>query len=100
MIDPLSSRLVLSYDDKLSKLRLTDELVALLCEKEIISRMTKDKIKDCGNLLVGEPLRAVCVTIAEDHAKLQVLIDILLKFEGTESLGRDIAHDCKCLMYY
>ena len=43
-------------------------------------------------LLVGEALRAVCVTgsIAEDYNKLRVLADVLSGFEQTEVTDKEI----------
>ncbi|XP_019861674.1 PREDICTED: uncharacterized protein LOC109590195 isoform X2 [Amphimedon queenslandica] len=54
--------------------------------------MQFDKIQG-GSLLVGEPLRAVCVTVAEDHEKLRALAGVFLKFEITASIGQEIFED-------
>ena len=59
--------------------------------KEVQQKMTRR-----GNLLVGEALRAVCVTVANDHGKLKVLADVLLKSVETTTLGKELMEDyCK-----
>ena len=48
-------------------------------------------IKEYDNVLDNKPLRAVCVTVADDHQKLKVLADVLLQSTETAPLGRDLA---------
>ena len=61
-----------------------------------MSKEVKHKMTRRGNLLVGEALRAVCVTVANDHCKLKVLADVLLKSVETTTLGKELMEDyCK-----
>ena len=82
---------MLSYRDKLSQSFLTDELVGLLRSEGVISKDTQEMIIDYDNILDYEPFRAVCVTVADDHQKLKVLADVLLKSTETAPLGRELA---------
>ena len=82
---------MLSYRDKLSQLFLNDDLVGLLCSEGVISKDTQEMIMKYNNILEDEPLRAVCVTVADDHQKLKVLADVLLQSTETVPLGRDLA---------
>ena len=82
---------MLSYRDKLSKLILNDDLVGLLRLEGVITNNTQEMIIEYGNMLDDEPLRAVCVTVADNHQKLKVLADVLLQFTETAPLGRDLA---------
>ena len=82
---------MLSYRDKLSQLFLNDDLVGLLCSEGVISKDTQEMIMKYNNILEDEPLRAVCVTVADDHQKLKVLADVLLQSTETAPLGRDLA---------
>ena len=61
-----------------------------------MSKEVKHKMTRRGNLLVGEALRAVCVTVAEDKHKLKLLADVLLKSVETTTLGKELMEDyCK-----
>ena len=83
--------MLLSYRNKLSKLFLTDDLVGLLRSEGVISKDTQEMMIKYGNILEDEPLRAVCVTVADDHQKLKVLADVLLQSTETAPLGRELA---------
>ena len=87
-----ASQLLLSYRDKISKSFLTNDLVGLLRSEGVITKDTQEIIvTKCDNILDGKPFRAVCVTVADDHQKLKVLADVLLRFTETVPLGRDLA---------
>lgn len=89
MIDPVS-QLLLQHSDNLSWLILPEDLILLLRTEGVISKEVQSGITNSGSLLVGEALRAVCVTVAEDHNKLRVLAEVLLKFERTAVTGKNI----------
>ena len=64
-----------------------------------MSKAVQQEMKRRGNLLVGEALRAICVTVAEEHSKLKVLADILLKSVETTTCGKGLIEDYrKCLL--
>ena len=88
-----ASQLLLSHSIKLSWVALPVPLLILLRSEEVISKKTQSEITQGGNLLVGDPLRAICVTVAEDQKKLRVLADILKTFEGTVAIGSEILED-------
>ena len=92
MIDPIS-QLLLQHSDNLSQLILPKDLILALRTEGVISKEVQSSITKSGNLLVGEALRAVCVTVADDHNKLKVLADVLLKFKQAEILGKDLLED-------
>ena len=92
MGDP-ASQLLLRHSGKLSWLSLPKELLLLLRTEGVISKKIQSIITRSGSLLVGEALRAVCVTVAEDHNKLRVFANVLLKFEQTVVTGKDINED-------
>ena len=95
----VASQLLLSYRDKLSQSFLTDDLVGLLRSEGVISKDTQEMIMEYGNILEDEPLRAVCVTVADDHQKLKVLADVLLKSSETALLGRELSDKyCKFII--
>ena len=104
MVNP-ASQLLLCHCSKFSWIVLPPKLLILLRSEGVISKKTQSEITQGGNLLVGEPLRAVCVTVAEDQEKLRVLADVLLKFDRTAAIGREIledyskyvCHNCYCL---
>ena len=48
-------------------------------------------IIEYDNILDDEPLRTVCVTVADDHQKLKVLADVLSQSTEIAPLGRDLA---------
>ena len=86
-----ASQLLLSYRDKLSKSFLTNDLVVLLCSEGVITKDTQEMIIKYDSKLDYKPFRTVCVTVADDHQKLKVLADVLLKFTETAPLGRELA---------
>ena len=92
MVDP-ASQLLLHHSIKLSWLSLPKKLIALLRTEGVISKEVELIITKSGSLLVGEALRAVCVTVANDHNKLKVLGDVLLKFKPTAILGENLFED-------
>ncbi|XP_011410391.1 PREDICTED: caspase-6-like [Amphimedon queenslandica] len=81
-----ASQLLMSYSDRLSHLRLSDDLVAEM--KDLISTSN-------SNLLAGESLIEACVSIAEDHSKLKVLSDLFQNCDSykLQVLGKDILKD-------
>ena len=102
-----ASQMLLRHSSKFSWVILPTELLALLRSEGVISKKTQSEVSQNG-LLVGEPLRAVCVTVAEDQKKLRVLGDVLLKFDRTVAIGKEILEDyskydccnCYCLCIY
>ena len=84
---------MLSYRDELSQSFLTDDLVGLLDSEGVITKDTQKMIIEY-NVLGGKPLRAVCVTVADDHQKLKVLADVLLQSSETALLGRKLSDKC------
>lgn len=89
VIDPCS-RLLLHHRSILFELMLPKELILLLRTEEVISKETQHRIKTIYSVLDSEALIAVCITIAEDHNKLSVLANILLKFGETAMVGKEI----------
>ena len=89
MIDP-ASQLLLQHSANLSWLILPKELILQLRTEGVISKEVELSITKSGSLLVGEALRAVCIAVAEDHNKLRILADVLLRFEQTAVIGNGI----------
>ena len=88
VIDPCS-RLLLHHHILFESM-LPKELILLLRTEEVISKETQSRITRACNVLDSEALLAVCITIAEDHNKLSVLANILLKFGETAMVGKEI----------
>ena len=79
-----------------NNLTLNDDIVMLLGTEGLMSKEVQQKMTRRGNLLVGEALRAVCVTVAEDKRNLKLLADVLLKSVETTTLGKELMEDyCK-----
>ena len=79
-----------------NNLTLNDDIVTLFGTEGLMSKEVQQKMMRRGNLLVGEALRAVCVTVAEDKHKLKLLADVLLKSVETTTLGKELMEDyCK-----
>lgn len=92
MINP-ASRLLLRHNGVFFSLILPPKLIVQLRTEKVISKEVQSSVTKSGNLLVGEALRAVCVTVAEDHNKLRVLADVLLKFDDTAAIGNEILEE-------
>ena len=75
-------------------MRLTDIMVQQLKEEGVISLEVANEIKSYHGRLARGALRAVCITVAEDHNKLIILANVLLKFSETKSLAQEILDDC------
>ena len=79
-----------------NNLTLNDDIVMLFGTEGLMSKEVQQKMMRRGNLLVGEALRTVCVTVAEDKHKLKLLADVLLKSVETTTLGKELMEDyCK-----
>ena len=92
MVDP-ASQLLLHHSIKFTWHSLPKKLIALLRTERVISKEVQSGITKSGSLLVDKALRAVCVTVADDHNKLRVLAEVLLKFKRTAILGKDLIED-------
>lgn len=92
MVDP-ASQLLLHHSIKFTWHSLPKKLIALLRTEKVISKEVQSGITKSGSLLVDKALRAVCVTVADDHNKLRVLAEVLLKFKRTAILGKDLIED-------
>ena len=92
MVDP-ASQLLLHHSIKFTWHSLPKKLIALLRTERVISKEVQSGITKSGSLLVDKALRAVCVTVADDHNKLRVLAEVLLKFKQTAILGKDLIED-------
>ena len=81
-----------SYKEHLSKIELSEELVQLLREQEVISEATLTEVETVynGYLVSDSVVIDICTTIAEDHNKLRIMIDLLLKFDESQSLGQEM----------
>ena len=98
VIDP-ASQILLKHFQHQNDLTLDDDIVTLLSTEGLMSKAVQQEMKRRGNLLVGEALRAICVTVAEEHSKLKVLADILLKSVETTTCGKELIEDYrKCLL--
>lgn len=92
VVDP-ASQLLLHHSIKFTWHSLPKKLIALLRTERVISKEVQSGITKSGSLLVDKALRAVCVTVADDHNKLRVLAEVLLKFKQTAILGKDLIED-------
>ena len=93
MVDQ-ASRILLSYFDRQTQVRLTEKMVNQLTEEGVISVEVANEIKSYDGQLARGALRAVCITVAEDHNKLIILANVLLKFSETKSLAQELLDDC------
>lgn len=84
-----ASWLLLSYEQRLSTLRLADTTADYLQSGGFISRDTQGKMKRRGNLFIGKALREACTKVAGQHSKLKELAE-LLKFD---LVGQDLLED-------
>ena len=69
-------------------------MVQQLTEEGVISVEVANEIKSYDGRLARGALRAVCITVAEDHNKLIILANVLLKFSETKSLAQELLDDC------
>ena len=96
MVDP-ASRILLHYFEESTQVsvRLTEPtMIQQLKEEGVISDKVADKIKSYDGRLACGALRAVCITVAEDHNKLIILANVLLKFSETKSFAQKLLDDC------
>ena len=91
-----ASRIMLSYSEKFSQVRLPDSLVEKLKTDGIFNGGVVNEIQSFDGYLglAHGALRAVCITVAEDHNKLIILANVLLKFSETKSLAQELLDDC------
>uniref|UniRef100_A0A1X7UJQ6 Death domain-containing protein n=1 Tax=Amphimedon queenslandica TaxID=400682 RepID=A0A1X7UJQ6_AMPQE len=92
LVNP-ASQILLCHRSKFTWVALPPKLLMLLRSEGVISKKTESKIRRGGNLLVDEPFRSICVTVAENQKKLRVLADALQTFDGTVAIGREILED-------
>ena len=93
MIDQ-ASQILLHYFDRPTQVRLTEKMVQLLTKEGMISVEVANEIQSYDGQLARGALRAVCITVAEDHNKLIILANVLLKFSETKSLAQELLDDC------
>ena len=93
MLVDQASRILLSYFDRPTQVRLTEKIVQLK-KDGVISVEVANEIKSYNGRLARGALRAVCITVAEDHNKLIILANVLLKFSETKSLAQELLDDC------
>ena len=91
MADP-ASQLLQCYSARLSRVVLSEQSIEQLHTEGLISEEALDEVESCGSFLMGDPLRAVCIAVAEDHSKLRDLANILLKSD--ESLANELHIEC------
>ena len=89
--DP-ASQILQYYSDRISQVSLTDSCIQLLYTEGLINEETQRKIERCGGSL-SDSLRELMITVSEDHSKLRLLGDILLKFEETKSVAQEMIKD-------
>ena len=78
------------HSDRISPLTLPVEIVQMLYTERVISKETLDEVTRLGGVLGDGPLRALCTTVYEDHGKLKVLANVLMKSEQTLLVAKDI----------
>ena len=93
MVDQ-ASQILLHYFDRPTQVRLTEKMVNQLTEEGVINVKVANRIKSYDGRLARGALRAVCITVAEDHNKLIILANALLKFSETKSLAQELLDDC------
>ena len=86
--------ILLNYFDRPTQVRLTEKMVSQLKEEGVISLEVANEVKSYEGRLARGALRAVCITVAEDHNKLIILANVLLEFSETSSLAQDILDEC------
>ena len=69
MVDQ-ASWILLHYFDRPTQVRLTEAMIQQLTEQGVISVVVANKIKSYDGRLAYGALRAVCITVAEDHNKI------------------------------
>ena len=78
------------HSDRLSPLTLPSKIVQMLYTERVISKEMVDEINRLGGVLSDGLLRALHTTVSEEPSKLKVLASILLKFEQTIPIAKDI----------
>ena len=78
-------------------MQLSEESVDLLHTEGLVSWQTQSEIEDCGGFLLGDSIREICISVANDSEKLRVLGSILLKSDF--SLANELLKDCGKTMY-
>lgn len=84
--DPVSC-LLRNYSVRLS---LSNDLVQFLFKEKVFSKETADDVGKCDGKLVSYSLKEVCTTVAEDHNKFGLMINILFKSVETYSLAKEM----------
>ena len=91
-----ASQILLHYFEEPTQVsvRLTETMIQQLKKEDVISNKVANEIKSYDGRLTRGALRATCITVAEDHNKLIVLANVLLKFSETKSFAEQLLDDC------
>ena len=79
--------------DKLSKVQFPMQIFHTLLMESVITKQTFDEVNRSGDVLVEESFLALCNMVSEDHNKIKVFGSVLLKFEQTVLIAKDILEE-------
>ena len=89
--DP-ASQLLQRYSGRISQIVFSKASLEQLHTEGLISEEIRAKMESCGGLLVVDSLVTVLSAVADDHSKLRLLADVVLKSD--ESLANELHKEC------
>ena len=76
--------------DRLSKVQFPMQIFHILHMERMISKKIFDEANKSEDVLIKECFCALCDVVSEDHTKIKVVGSVLLKFEQTVLIAKDI----------
>ena len=76
--------------DTLSKVQFPMQIFHILYMERVISKQTFDEANKSGDVVIEDCFCALCDVVSEDHNKIKVVGSVLLKFEQTVLIAKDI----------
>ena len=91
---PVVNQLLQHYSSRISGATLSEESVDLLHTEGLIPEETLREVKSCGYTLTDNAMKEIYTTVAYDHNKLKLFVEILLRSTVTISIASDLMRDC------
>ena len=85
-----ASQMLQKYLDRLSKVQFPMQIFHILYMERVVAKQTFDEANKSEDVLAEDCFCALRDVVSEDHYKIKVLGSVLLKFEQTVLIGKDI----------
>ena len=76
--------------DRLSNVQFPMQIFHILYMERVISKQTFDEANKSEDVVIEDCFCALCDVVSEDHTKIKVVGSVLLKFEQTVLIAKDI----------